>query len=201
MSDQKQALNPADIITLIGEPFPHQKVFQLEDFSLPSTADAEEYFPILINKTLQKPERFSLFTIPINELYMKVDEHNTLVAIFIKLDNEDLVKKMEKAIGDEYMASGTGFSDEPITESHFLWDYKNGCVSLTLNAKNCSFNQELSVMMAWSPFIIVKCFHTSKCLMKPDNSHRASRAKNFPRITSCTGTPLILLSNHEIISK
>ena len=143
MPDIIHELNSDDLISWIGRTVNDQKMFHTSDFTEASAVDSEAYFPLLISKTLKKPHRFTLFGIVINELHIRLDKQNRVVALFLKLDNQNLVDKMIKAVGDEYMASSVGVGDAPIPDSHYLWDFKGGCVSLNLNANKIQFKPKL----------------------------------------------------------
>jgi nitric oxide synthase oxygenase domain/subunit len=143
MPDTTKQITANQLIGFIGLPMTQQTLFVQGDFTIASTEDKETYFPLMIDYTLQHPERFSLFGITIDELHIKLDEENKIVAVFAKLDNLDLVKKMEKEIGEEYMASGVSVGADPVADSHFIWDYKRGCVSLDLNANKVQFRPKI----------------------------------------------------------
>src|SRR5215203_112462 len=98
-------LDPADLIGCVGRSFNEQKAFAVSDFTDP-VAKEDDYSLMIISKTIKYPKRFRLFGISTQELNIALDSANKILAVFIKLENRNLVKKMEKAIGDEYVAVG-----------------------------------------------------------------------------------------------
>jgi hypothetical protein len=127
-------LNAADLIECVGKSFNEQKVFASLSFREPSSKEIEEYAPAIISKTLKTPRQYTLFGIPVDEVHLALDSQKKILAVFIRLDNQDLVKKMKKAIGDEYIAGGTALGEDEVIPHHYEWDYKGGCISLMLNA-------------------------------------------------------------------
>jgi hypothetical protein len=130
--DNPTELNPADIIQCIGLSFSEQKVLSISDFTDSPNTVEDEYPLMIISKTIKNPKQFRLFGIPVDELHIGLDSADKILAVFVRLENKDLVKKMEKAIGDEYVASAITPGDVEVPPSTYLWDYKEKCVSLKL---------------------------------------------------------------------
>jgi hypothetical protein len=143
MADTAKDLSAERLIECIGQPIMTQIVFLESDLIPSSNKDKEEYFPLMIDYTLSQPNRFSIFGVIIDELHLKVDKDKKIVAIFAKLDNQHLVEKMEKIVGEEYMASGVSVGNEPAANSYFNWDYNGKCVVLNLNAHKVQFKPKI----------------------------------------------------------
>jgi len=136
-------LNPADLIQCVGQSFNEQKAFAVADFTEPPSTIEDDYGLVRIRKTLKNAKRFTLFGIPAKEIHLALDSADKILAVFVRLDNKDLVKKMEKAIGDEYMGISVTPGDVEAPPSYYLWDYKGNCVSLTLYANQRMFVTEI----------------------------------------------------------
>lgn len=135
--DSRTVLNPEDIIGCIGQPFNKQTLFSVPDCTASSEEVKEEYFARIISKSLTNSKQFSLFGIPIDELHIGLDSSDKILAVYVRLKNEDLVKKMEQAIGEEYMGISIGAENAP--PSSYYWDFKGKCVSLLLYANRTMF--------------------------------------------------------------
>ncbi|MGB8193232.1 MAG: hypothetical protein WCF67_14985 [Chitinophagaceae bacterium] len=135
-------LNPADLIQCVGQSFNQQKIFAVSDFTEPPVTIEDEYPLMIISKTIKNPKQFRLFGIPLDELHIGLDSTNKILAVFVRLKNKGLVKKKEKAIGDEYMAMSVTPADVEAPPSTYWWDYKGQCVSLRLYANQRMFITE-----------------------------------------------------------
>jgi hypothetical protein len=143
--DKPTELNPADLIQCVGQSLNEQKAFStgiLRDL-LQSEQDKYKYSLMILSKTVERPRRFTLFGIPVDELHIGLDSADKILAVFVRLKNQDLVKKMEKAIGGEYVAVGVTPGDVEAPPSNYLWDYKGQCVSLTLYVNQRMFITEI----------------------------------------------------------
>jgi hypothetical protein len=134
MPHNSTPLDAADLIECVSQSFNSQNLFPLHSFTEPSEKDREEYAPSILSKTLKNPRQYTLFDIPADEIHLALDSNQKITAVFIRLDNQDLVKKMEKAIGDEYIASGSALGEDEVIPHYYQWDYKGGCASLMLRA-------------------------------------------------------------------
>jgi hypothetical protein len=143
MPYQTKELNPEHLVGWIEHSFSRQKMFTAADFMNAAKKDEEAYFPLLISKTLKQPNKFTLFGIVVDELHIKLDTTGKVVAVFIVLDNQNLLDKMVENIGNEYMAAGVSVGDTSTPYNYFLWDFKGGCVTLNLNAYKIQFKQKI----------------------------------------------------------
>jgi hypothetical protein len=135
-------LNPADLIQCVGQSFYEQKAFAVSDFTDP-VAREDDYSLMIISKTIKFPKKFRLFGVPLDELNIALDSSDKILAVFVRLENQDLVKKMEKEIGDEYVAVGVTPEGVEAPPSTYGWDYKGKCVSLKLFANQRLFIREI----------------------------------------------------------
>lgn len=136
-------LNPADLIQCVGQSFNEQKAFSVSDFIDPPGTIEDKYPLTIISKTIKDPKQFTLFGVPVGELHIGLDSTDKILAVFVRLDNQDLVKKMEKAIGDEYLAGGVTPEGVDAPPSTYWWDYKGKCISLRLYANQRMFITEI----------------------------------------------------------
>lgn len=141
--DKPIDLDPADLIRCVGQAFVEQKTFSDSDFTNPSSEDIDEYDPSIISKTIKNPKQFTLFGITVDELHIGLDSTGKILAVYVRLPNHDLVKKMEKAIGDEYTAVGVTPDGVDAPPSTYWWDYYGKCVSLKLFANQRMFIREI----------------------------------------------------------
>ena len=142
MRNSSKELNITDLVQCVGIPFDQQKVFDKSGFINPSKSVLDKYILVLIKKSVKNPRQFTLFGIPADEIHFAMNSLNKILAVFVRLDNQDLVKKMEKSIGDKYMAAGASMADEDVPPSYYLWDYKGACVSLSIDAHKRLFVNE-----------------------------------------------------------
>ena len=133
--DKPTELNPADLIQCVGQSFNEQKAFPMQVFREPlqSELDKYKYSRMIFSKTVEKPGQFSLFGIPADEIYIAIDSAQTILAVFVVVDNNDLVKKMTAVFGEDYVAVALSNGEEALPSS-YLWDYKGKCVTLKLLA-------------------------------------------------------------------
>lgn len=136
-------LNPADLILCIGQSFHNQNTFSVSDFTDSPGEVKDEYEPRIISKTTKNPKQFTLFGLSVDEIHIGLDSSDKILAIYVRLENQDLVKKMEKAIGDEYVAVGVTPEGLEAPPSTYWWDYKGQCVSLKLYANQRMFIREI----------------------------------------------------------
>ena len=134
MKTSPRELNVADLYQCVGVHFDQQKVFDTSAIVDASVRDKEKYFPILVEKVIKNPQQYSLFGIPADEIYFALDSQQTTVGVFVRLDNQDLVKKMANAISDKYAAAGS--YGDPFW---YRWDYKDGCLGLELTKNKTQF--------------------------------------------------------------
>ena len=134
--DKPTELNPADLIQCVGQSFNEQKVFPMSVLREPlqSERDKYKYSLMILSKAVERPEQFALFGIRADEIYIALDSTKIILAVFVVLDNNDLVKKMAENIGNEYMAMALTPDDEEGVPSNYYWDYKGKCISLKLRA-------------------------------------------------------------------
>ena len=140
--DNPTELNPADLIQCIGQSFNEQKAFSVIQFIDAPDTVKEEFLSKIVSKTIKNPEQFLLFGIRVDEIHIGLDSADKIVAIYVRLKNQDLVKKMEKAIGDEYMAMSVLPENVEAPPSKYWWDYKGNCVHLLLLANQRMFITE-----------------------------------------------------------
>ena len=113
--DATRELNPQDLIECIGKSIQTQKIFPPNDLMLASGKILETYLGTTIKRTLDRPRRYALFGIAIDELHITLDTLNKVTAILVRLENKNIVEKMKKEIGNEYMAASFGGDDAPFT--------------------------------------------------------------------------------------
>lgn len=142
MDYTRTELDPADLIQCVGQSFHEQKAFSVSDFKDPVSTIEDDYTLIIISKTIKHPKRFRLFGVAVKELNIALDSADKILAVFVRLQNQGLVKRMEKAIGDEYIASGVTPEGIDAPPSTYWWDYKGNCVSLKLYANQRMFITE-----------------------------------------------------------
>lgn len=135
-------LNPADLIQCVGQSFNEQKALSVSDFSEPPITVEEDYGLRIISKTLRNPKQFTLFGVPVDQLHVGLDSSNKILAVYVRLKNQDLVNKMLKAIGDDCIAIGVTPENVEAPPSKYWWDYKGMCVSLLLYANRRMFITE-----------------------------------------------------------
>jgi hypothetical protein len=134
METHPKELNIADLFQCIGVHFDRQKVFDTSAVIDASALDKEKRFPILVEKIVKKPQQYSLFGIPADEIYFALDSQKITVGVFVRLDNQNLVEKMASAIPGRYSAAGS--DGDPF---YYLWDYHDGCVALELTKNQIQF--------------------------------------------------------------
>lgn len=141
--DKPIDLDPADVIRCVGQSFVEQKTFSDSDFINSSSKDIDDYDPNIISKTIKNPKQFTLFGVTVDELHIGLDNTGKILAVYVRLPNHDLVKKMEKAIGPEYVGVGVTPEGVDAPPSTYWWDYKENCVSLKLFANQRMFIKEI----------------------------------------------------------
>jgi hypothetical protein len=133
MRPTKKPLDIEQLVRCLGQSIGSVQQLLNEDLVLATQSDIDRYFPYKISYTLRNPSHFSLFNIPVDEAYTLVDDSGKIKAIFFVLNNDSLIEKMNSAIGKWEIASSISFSEDA-DPSFYRWKYKEGFISVTVNA-------------------------------------------------------------------
>jgi hypothetical protein len=138
MVSGKQELKAEKMIACIGQQIGEQTVFSVHDLAAASEHDKEEYFPLKITHSLKQIQRFTFLGIVIEAAYLYVNDEGKIAAIYLLLDNQEVVAKLTLAVGPPAIASGSAVGeDAPL--SFYNWDYKTGGINVELNANKLQF--------------------------------------------------------------
>lgn len=121
MTDSIRELNPSDLMQCLGQSAHSIKLFATDKMGPAANDDIERYFPRKITLSVKNPGRFVIFGITVEEVHLKVSESDIMEAVFVQLDNQELVKKLTKLAGEDYIASG-GSPGEDTSFSYYSWD-------------------------------------------------------------------------------
>lgn len=134
MKTSPRELKVADLFQCVGVHFDQQKVFDSSAVANASVRDKERHFPILVEKVIKNPQQYSLLSIPADEIYFALDSQQIIVGLFVRLDNQDVVKKMQEEIPGKHIAAGS--DGDPF---YYHWRYKSGCVALEVTKNQIQF--------------------------------------------------------------
>ena len=164
MKETITELKPSDLIQCLGQNISQQQLFKSSNLIKSTEEDVEDYFPLKINLSFKNPQQFSFLGIKVEEIHLNTDSLNTIVAIFIKVYNHDLVNRMKSAVGNYSIAGGVSLQDDA-PPSYYNWDYMGSCIDLSLNAYKLSFIEQ--IVRDTGLLIFNKC-NMSSYMIAPD---------------------------------
>jgi hypothetical protein len=126
-------LTIADVADLIGKIYSENSLLSTPNITRVSEDQKFDYLPFEIDLGTNDPGQFLFLGIEVEEFYLKIDSANRITAIYITINNKDVVQKLTNVMGKYASATGSSFGDD-VSLSAYAWDYNGTCVDLQLNA-------------------------------------------------------------------
>lgn len=134
----KMDLSVNEMFGAIGQQISQNNIFKGVNITNPTDDVVEDYFPFIVDRSLEFPRLFSFFGIEIEQLHFRLNSANQIQAIFIVVDNQDIVERLNNSIGLYKSAMGASIDpDNP--PSVYSWIYNGMCVGIELKAYGLQF--------------------------------------------------------------